>query len=62
MGRQNEVPYQNCTIQLAPSYTDPRTWICGYSVVDASGRVAVDGHIHGPFTTAERAKRGRYGR
>jgi hypothetical protein len=58
METPDEVPYQNCTIHLAPSYTDADTWTCGYSVFDASGQVEFDGFLHGPFTTAERAKRG----
>jgi hypothetical protein len=58
MDTPDQVQYNVCTIHLAPSYTVAGSWTCGYSVFDSSGRVAFDGYMHGPFMTAERAKRG----
>jgi hypothetical protein len=52
-----EQHYKDCKIHLAPSCTDSGSWTCGYSVFDTSGRVSFDGYMHGPFMTAERAKR-----
>ena len=53
-----EQQYRGCTIRMGPSFTDAGTLACGYTVFDESGKVLFDGYLHGPFATAERAKRG----
>jgi hypothetical protein len=58
MESPNEQQFKGCKIVLAPSYTDTGSWTCGYSVIESgSGTVTLSGYMHGPFTTAERAKR-----
>jgi hypothetical protein len=56
------VEYKGGRIHLAPSFTDAAAWARGYSVFDSSGKVTLDGYLHGPFTAAERAKPGRAAR
>jgi hypothetical protein len=53
---KNEHEYQDCTIVLAPSYTDTGAWTCGWTIFEA-GQESMAGYVHGPFTTMERARR-----